>query len=117
MQSTTDRVYRTVDVEALDEMNATVEALPAMARVEWTAAHLAGPQVLSSSFGAQAAVSLHMVTRVLPDIPVILIDTGYLFPETYRFIDDLAQRLALNLRVFTSEMSPAWQEARFGKLW
>jgi phosphoadenosine phosphosulfate reductase len=98
-------------------MNATVEALPAMARVEWTAAHLAGPQVLSSSFGAQAAVSLHMVTRVLPDIPVILIDTGYLFPETYRFIDDLAQRLALNLRVFTSEMSPAWQEARFGKLW
>jgi phosphoadenosine phosphosulfate reductase len=43
---------------------------------------------LSSSFGAQAAVSLHLVTRQLPSVPVILIDTGYLFPETYRFIDD-----------------------------
>ena len=113
----TDTVYRTADTEALDVINAAVEALPALERVEWAAAHLAGPQVLSSSFGAQAAVSLHMVTRVLPDIPVILIDTGYLFPETYRFIDDLAQRLRLNLRVFTAGMSPAWQEARFGKLW
>lgn len=113
----TDTVYRTADTEALDAINAAVEALPALERVEWAAAHLAGPQVLSSSFGAQAAVSLHMVTRVLPDIPVILIDTGYLFPETYRFIDDLAQRLRLNLRVFTAGMSPAWQEARFGKLW
>lgn len=117
MQSTTDSVYRAADMDAVEEMNAIVEALPAMRRVEWTAVHLVGPQVLSSSFGAQAAVSLHMVTRVLPDIPVILIDTGYLFPETYRFIDELAQRLSLNLRVFTSEMSPAWQEARFGKLW
>ncbi len=117
MQSTTDLVYRTADTDVLEEMNAIVEALPAMRRVEWTAAHLAGPQILSSSFGAQAAVSLHMVTRVLPDIPVILIDTGYLFPETYRFIDELAQRLSLNLRVFASEISPAWQEARFGKLW
>jgi phosphoadenosine phosphosulfate reductase len=53
----------------------------------------------------------------VPDIPVVLIDTGYLFPETYRFIDDLAQRLQLNLRVFTAGLSPAWQEARFGKLW
>ena len=44
---------------------------------------------LSSSFGAQSAVSLHLVTRQQPDIPVILIDTGYLFPETYRFIDEL----------------------------
>ena len=113
----TDTVYGTADSETLDAINATVEALPALARVEWAATHLAGPQVLSSSFGAQAVVSLHMVTRVLPDIPVILIDTGYLFPETYRFIDDLAQRLSLNLRVFTAGMSPAWQEARFGKLW
>ena len=115
MQTTED--IQRVDAESLEAMNAVVEALPAMQRVAWAATHLPGPQVLSSSFGAQAAVSLHMVTRVLPDIPVILIDTGYLFPETYRFIDDLAQRLALNLRVFTSEMSPAWQEARFGKLW
>ncbi|THB82154.1 phosphoadenylyl-sulfate reductase, partial [Pantoea allii] len=73
--------------------------------------------VLSSSFGIQAAVSLHLVTRQQPDIPVILTDTGYLFPETYRFIDELADQLNLNLKVFRAETSPAWQEARYGKLW
>jgi phosphoadenosine phosphosulfate reductase len=115
--TTTEANGKVHEPQSLEAMNAIVEALPAQERVRWAVANLSGPQVLSSSFGAQAAVSLHMVTRVVPDIPVVLIDTGYLFPETYRFIDDLAQRLRLNLRVFTSEMSPAWQEARFGKLW
>jgi len=38
---------------------------------------------------------LHLVNRVIPKIPVVLLDTGYLFPETYRFIDDLTERLKL----------------------
>jgi len=76
-----------------DEVNAGLERMPAEQRVHWVLDHLPGAFVLSSSFGAQAAVSLHMVTRALPSIPVILIDTGYLFPETYRFIDDLLERL------------------------
>ena len=37
---------------------------------------LPGTRVLTSSFGAQAAVSLHLLTQVQADIPVILIDTG-----------------------------------------
>ena len=62
-------------------------------------------------------MSLHLLTQAMPKIPVVLIDTGHLFPETYRFIDELSERLHLNLRVYRSPMSPAWQEARFGKLW
>jgi phosphoadenosine phosphosulfate reductase len=73
--------------------------------------------MLSSSFGAQAAVMLHMLTQQFPDIPVVLTDTGYLFPETYQFIDELTERLNLNLQVYRAPMSGAWQEARFGKLW
>ena len=72
---------------------------------------------MSSSFGAQAAVLLHMVTRQKPDIPVVLIDTGYLFPETYRFADELTERLKLNLQVFRPLVSRAWMEARHGRLW
>ena len=49
---------------------------------------LPGQHILSSSFGAQSAVMLHLVTQQAPDIPVVLIDTGYLFPETYNFIDE-----------------------------
>jgi len=92
-------------------------AADARQRVEWALEELPGPHVLSSSFGAQAAVLLHLVTQVAPRIPVVTVDTGYLFPETYRYIDVLAERLGLNLAVFASPQSPAWFEARHGKLW
>jgi phosphoadenosine phosphosulfate reductase len=101
----------------LDEANAELERMDAAARVEWALGHLPGEHALSSSFGAQAAVSLHLVTRAAPAIPVILIDTGYLFPETYRFVDDLAVRLGLNLKVYQPNVSPAWLEARHGRIW
>lgn len=97
--------------------NRRLRALDAAARITWAFEHLPGRHVLSSSFGVQAAVMLHLVTRQDPAIPVILIDTGYLFPETYRFIDQLTERLALNLRVFRAVLSPAWMEARHGRLW
>ncbi|WP_291968915.1 phosphoadenosine phosphosulfate reductase [Candidatus Symbiopectobacterium sp.] len=103
--------------QALAETNAQLETLSAGARVAWALEHLPGEYVLSSSFGIQAEVSLHLVTQLRPDIPVILTDTGYLFPETYQFIDTLTEQLKLNLKVYRAEHSPAWQEARYGKLW
>ena len=78
---------------------------------------LPGNAILSSSFGAQSAVMLHLLTKAMPDIPVVLTDTGYLFPETYKFIDELTEKLNLNLKVYRSDMTSAWQEARFGRLW
>ena len=101
----------------LDEMNARLEAMSAEERVRWALEHLPGGHALSSSFGAQAAVSLHLVSSAAPSIPVVLIDTGYLFPETYRFVDDLVLRLGLNLKVYQPTVSPAWLEARHGRLW
>jgi phosphoadenosine phosphosulfate reductase len=106
-----------VDEVALREINESFESFSTEERVEQALELLPGAHVLTSSFGAQAAVMLHLVNRVIPKIPVVLLDTGYLFPETYRFIDDLTERLKLNLKVFRSEASPAWQESRFGKLW
>ncbi len=102
---------------ALEHCNRRFATLSADERVRWALANLPGRHVLSSSFGAQAAVMLHLVTRAAPDIPVILVDTGYLFPETYRFVDELTERLDLDLRVYRAERSPAWQEARHGERW
>jgi phosphoadenosine phosphosulfate reductase len=102
---------------ALERCNEMLAARRAEERIEWALENLPGAHVLSSSFGAQAAVSLHLLTRFKPDIPVVFIDTGYLFPETYQFVDRLAERLELDLRVYRSPVSPAWQEARFGQRW
>ncbi|MCH2077354.1 MAG: phosphoadenylyl-sulfate reductase [Rhodobacteraceae bacterium] len=93
------------------------ETKTAQERIAWGLDHAPGAHVLSSSFGIQSAVLLHMVTRAEPGIPVILVDTGYLFPETYRFIDEMTERLDLNLHVTRTETSPAWFEVRHGPLW
>lgn len=101
----------------LSELNTQLENKTAQQRIEWAVEHLPVQFVLSSSFGIQAALTLHMVTQVLPDIPVILTDTGYLFPETYQFIEQLTQRLHLNLQVYRAKQTAAWQEAIYGQLW
>jgi len=97
--------------------NAWLEGQCAADRVDWALGNLPCRHVVSSSFGVQSAVMLHLMTLKVADIPILLADTGYLFPETYRFIDELTARLNLNLHVFRAKMSPAWQEARFGQLW
>jgi phosphoadenosine phosphosulfate reductase len=103
--------------QALAGLNRMLAGLGAEQRVAWALEHVPGEHVLSSSFGAQSAVSLHLVTRQRSSLPVVLIDTGYLFPETYRFVDELTERLALNLKVYRAPLSPAWMEARHGRLW
>lgn len=97
--------------------NAQLADLDAPAIVQWAAGRFGDGLVMTTSFGAQAAVMLHLVTRVLPDIPVIFIDTGFHFPETYRFADELTERLRLNLKVYQPELSAAWMVARYGELW
>jgi phosphoadenosine phosphosulfate reductase len=105
------------DREALAAVNRSLESLTALQRVEQAVELLPGTHVLSSSFGAQSAVMLHLVNQVVPAIPVVLIDTGYLFPETYQFIDELTGKLGLNLKIYRPDASAAWQESRYGKLW
>src|ERR1035438_8869671 len=98
---------------ALSQISASMEKISAEERVRWALERFRPDIMLSSSFGAQSAVSLHLVTRQWPEIPVVLVDTGYLFPETYRFADELTGRLKLNLKIYRSPLSPSWQEARF----
>lgn len=109
----------TLDIskEALADINEALEAMDAQARVAWALENLPANHIVSSSFGAQSAVMLHMLTQAQPNIPVVLTDTGYLFPETYGFIDELTEKLDLNLHVYRAKLSASWQEARFGRLW
>lgn len=100
-----------------ERANSALAGKTAQQIVEWSADIFGDRAVLTSSFGAQAAIMLHLVTQVIPDVPVIFIDTGYLFPETYQFADQLTERLKLNLKVYQSPVSPARMEAKYGKLW
>ncbi|KPQ34535.1 MAG: phosphoadenosine phosphosulfate reductase [Phormidesmis priestleyi Ana] len=104
----------TLDLEALNKKFNRADATELIA---WGYETFGDGLVMSTSFGIQSAVMLGLVTSVIPGIPVIWIDTGYLPPETYRFAEDLTQRLSLNLKIYQSPMSPARMEALHGKLW
>jgi phosphoadenosine phosphosulfate reductase len=108
-----------MNISSIEPALASVDLEKATAeeRVKWAVEKYGGGLVLTTSFGIQAAVMLHLVTRVAPKIPVIFIDTGYLFPETYRFARELTDRLELNLKKYVPAMSAAEQEALHGKLW
>lgn len=94
-----------------------LESAAAEDRVRWAVETFGDQLVMTTSFGIQAAVMLHLVTQIAPKIPVIFIDTGYLFPETYRFAKELTDRLGLNLKKYVPAMTAAEQEALYGKQW
>lgn len=101
----------------IDRAREELTDLDAQQIIEWADATFGPGLVLSTSFGIQSAVMLHLVTQVIPKIPVIWVDTGYLPPETYRFAEELTERLDLNLKVYQSPISPARMEALHGRLW
>ena len=103
-----------IDLEAVNQRMGDVDA---QALIEWAAQTLGSGLVMTTSFGIHSAVMLHLATRVVPDIPVIWIDTGYLPAETYKFAEELTQKLDLNLKVYQSPVSPARMEALHGRLW
>jgi len=54
-----------------------------------------GRAALVSSFGADSAVLLHIVSEVDRDLPVIFLDTGRLFAETLEYRTRLTEQLGL----------------------
>ncbi|MDD7970550.1 phosphoadenylyl-sulfate reductase [Roseinatronobacter alkalisoli] len=69
-----------------------------------------GRVALVSSFGAESAVLLHLVSRIAPETPVLFIDTLMLFPETLAYQRDLAARLDLrDLRTITPDRAALFE--------
>ncbi|MEE9212009.1 MAG: phosphoadenylyl-sulfate reductase [Phycisphaeraceae bacterium] len=103
-----------LDLKAVNDRLADAEATEI---IEWAVRRFGQGLVMTSSFGVQSAVMLHLVTRVVPDLPVIFVDTGFLFPETYQFAEKMTERLKLKLKVYQSPISPARMVALYGRLW
>jgi len=74
--------------------------------VSWAAAEFGNALVMSSSFGAESALLLHMATTAKPDIRIVFVNTGYLFPETHEFMEKLRLRLNLNVWIYRTRNDP-----------
>jgi phosphoadenosine phosphosulfate reductase len=77
-----------------------------------------GRIALVSSFGAEAAVLLHMVAAIDPSTPVLFLDTGKHFGETLSYRDALAARLGLSdLRILGPQPASVAAADPDGTLW
>ena len=110
---------RTLIREDLDASRQALEGLQPAERLAWALDQFGEGFALTTSFGIQSAVLLHMLSQVPggSSVPVIWVDTGYLPPETYQYSEQLRERLKIRLVVAQSPMSPARMEALHGRLW
>jgi len=78
-----------------DTLNGLYEGRAADALMDVLTEPAFGSAALVSSFGADSAVLLHMAAQIRRDVPVLFVETGWLFAETLSFADDLAGHLRL----------------------
>ena len=113
-----DRAGAPIDLAAGRRL---LEPLTPQERLAWAQQTFGEGFALTTSFGIQAAVLLHMVSGLArasgQPVQVIWVDTGYLPPETYRYAQQLSQLLELNVHVAQASMGPARMEALHGRLW
>jgi phosphoadenosine phosphosulfate reductase len=100
-----------------DRLSADISSLRAGERIRLLYERLGDHLVATTSFGVQAAVMLHLIHEYAPKIPVVFIDTGFLFPETYRYMEDLTSRLDIEVRVYQPKISAARIQALWGNMW
>ena len=104
-------------LDDLDAVEAELSQRSAQDIVRFALDRFGDRVLLTTSFGVQAAVMLHLVSTERPGVPVVFIDTGFHFQETYAFADALEQRLDIDLRIYQPRLSPSWFVARHGELW
>ena len=93
----------------LDTLNPVFERQHPQQIVDWAATQFGDDLVMTSSFGAESALLIHLATRAKPDIKVVFVDTGYLFPETHAFMEQLRRRFDLNVWTYRTRNDPiAW---------
>jgi phosphoadenosine phosphosulfate reductase len=76
-----------------------------------------GLSAVTSSFQAECVAVVDMIVREAPEIPVLFLDTGYHFAETYAYRDSITQRLGLRLVNLVPALTAAGQEAEHGLLY
>ena len=101
----------------VDKIAETVETLTPEATLDAVlGANENARPCLTSSFQAEDMAVLHLLRKRIPDVPVLFLDTGYHFPQTYEYRDRLAKEWSLNLVNVLPVQTVAEQESAFGIL-
>lgn len=89
-----------------------LEGAPAQEIVRWAADTFGARFCVTSSFAD--AVLVHLVSRVIPNVDVVFLDTGLHFTETLDVRDRVARDMAVNVRSIRPALTVGRQDAEFG---
>lgn len=78
-----------------EKLNDEFETRKPVDIIAWAVKEFAPKFAMTSSFGPESGVLLHMASRVDPSIPVLFLETGYHFPETLAYRDQLVKMFGL----------------------
>jgi phosphoadenosine phosphosulfate reductase len=95
---------------------AELESLSVDALIDRLLAENMGTLCITCSFQAEDMIVVDLLRKRLPKIPVLFLDTGYHFSETYAYRDRMTRAWDLNLQNLAAKQSVAEQEAQFGIL-
>jgi phosphoadenosine phosphosulfate reductase len=98
------------------EIAQTVESLAPQEALDVLLTACSAKPCLTSSFQAEDMIVLHLLRERIPQIPVLFLDTGYHFPQTYAYRDQVARDWNLNLVNVLPLQTVAQQESAFGIL-
>lgn len=82
--------------------------------IRWAIGQFGPELAVGSSFGRDGLVVLDITRRIMPGVPVLFLETGFHFPETLAFRDELVRTWGLNVVDVRPALSVSEQEARWG---
>jgi phosphoadenosine phosphosulfate reductase len=102
----------------VDRIAEELESLaPEQALESVLAANQSSRYCLTSSFQVEDMVVAHLLRNRLPDLPVLFLDTGYHFSQTYEYRDRMTKQWSLNLVNVLPAQTVEAQESAFGTLY
>jgi phosphoadenosine phosphosulfate reductase len=102
----------------IDNVQSIAEQWSAEQVLTWAFEQFGSDVAISSAFGAEGMTLIDMASRIRPNFRVFTIDTEFLFPETYRLMDQIESRYGVLIEKVYPLLSPGEQERQHGEaLW
>jgi phosphoadenosine phosphosulfate reductase len=95
----------------LDAANRELEHAPPEAILTWTCARFVPDVLFTCSFQHDGVILAYMLRAIAPEVPVVFINTGFHFPQTLAYRDEIVRRFDLKL----VELHPVMPRAEFAE--
>jgi phosphoadenosine phosphosulfate reductase len=101
----------------IESVNRRLENYSPNEILEWAWNNFGPSVAMTSSFQTQSLPLLHMISQTAPELPVLFIDTGFHFPETLAYRDQIVELLDINLQIIKPKVGIQRFKKTYGDLY